>query len=87
MISFFQFFTKKMRLSNPWRYKVPLLVSFCYFLLLAGNVEPVPAKVSFVAALATTIGFMGFGYLTEKKMRSQENQMEQQTFLRFLFQS
>jgi colanic acid/amylovoran biosynthesis glycosyltransferase len=64
MISFFQFFTKKMRLSNPWRYKVPLLVSFCYFLLLAGNVEPVPAKVSFVAALATTIGFMGFGYLT-----------------------
>ncbi|NVK65505.1 MAG: glycosyltransferase [Flavobacteriales bacterium] len=64
MISFFQFFTQKLRLSNPWRYKVPLLISFCYFLLLAGNVDSFTSAMSFFAAIATTIGFMGFGYLT-----------------------
>lgn len=64
MISFFQFFTQKLRLSNPWRYKVPLIIAFCYFLLLVGNVDPFVASMSFFAAIATTIGFMGFGYLT-----------------------
>lgn len=64
MISFFHFFTQKLRLSNPWRYKVPLLIAFCYFLLLAGNVHPKTSALSFLAAIATTIGFMGFGYLT-----------------------
>ncbi len=64
MISFFQFFTQKLRLSNPWRYKVPLLISFCYFLILAGDVHPYVASMSFFAAIATSIGFMGFGYLT-----------------------
>ena len=64
MISFFQFFTKKLRLSNPWRYKVPLILAFCYFLLLIGNVESRLATFSFVAAITTIVGFMGFGYLT-----------------------
>ncbi|MDG1332098.1 MAG: glycosyltransferase [Crocinitomicaceae bacterium] len=64
MISFFHFFKQKLRLSNPWRYKVPLLIAFCYFLLLAGNVHPKTSAFSFLAAIATTIGFMGFGYLT-----------------------
>ena len=64
MISFFYFFTQKLRLSNPWRYKVPLLIAFCYFLLLAAGVDPKTSSLSFFAAIATTIGFMGFGYLT-----------------------
>jgi colanic acid/amylovoran biosynthesis glycosyltransferase len=64
MISFFQFFTQKLRLSNPWRYKVPLLIAFCYLLLLAGDVHPLTSAMSFFAAIGTTIGFMGFGYLT-----------------------
>lgn len=64
MISFFQFFSQKLRLSNPWRYKVPLLISFCYFLLIVGNVDQFDTSISFFAALGTTIGFMGFGYLT-----------------------
>ncbi len=64
MISFFQFFSQKLRLSNPWRYKVSLLIAFCYFLLLAGNVQAFVAYMSFFAAIGTTIGFMGFGYLT-----------------------
>ena len=63
MISFFHFLTKKLRLSNPWRYKVPLILSFCYFLLLAGNVDAKTSALHFFAAIATTIGFMGFGYL------------------------
>ncbi|MFK7786901.1 MAG: glycosyltransferase [Crocinitomicaceae bacterium] len=64
MISFFHFFSRKLRLSNPWRYKVPLLITFCYFLLLAGDVDSRTSAFSFLTALATTIGFMGFGYLT-----------------------
>ncbi len=64
MISFFQFFSQKMRLANPWRYKVPLILTFCYFLLLTGNVVPHVASMSFMAAVFTTIGFMGFGYIT-----------------------
>ena len=64
MISFFHFFTQKLRLSNPWRYKVPLLIAFCYFLLLAGNVHPQTSAAAFFTAIATTVGFMGFGYLT-----------------------
>ncbi len=64
MRSFFHFFTKRLRLSNPWRYKIPLLISFTYFLLLASLVDSRTAAVSFFAAIATTIGFMGFGYIT-----------------------
>lgn len=64
MISFFRFFSQKLRLSKPWRYKVPLIIAFTYFLLVVGNVDPFHATMSFFAAIATTIGFMGFGYLT-----------------------
>ena len=39
-------------------------MAFKYFLLLVGKVDPFHATMSFFAAIATTIGFMGFGYLT-----------------------
>ena len=39
-------------------------MSFVYFLLLVGNVNSFVASTSFFAAIATAIGFMGFGYLT-----------------------
>lgn len=64
MISFFHFFSQKLRLSKPWRYKVPLIISFTYFLLLVGDIDPFKVTMSFFAAIATTMGFMGFGYLT-----------------------
>jgi colanic acid/amylovoran biosynthesis glycosyltransferase len=64
MISFFQFFSQKLRLSNPWKYKVPLIITFTYFLLLVSDGLTLSATLSFFAAIATTIGFMGFGYLT-----------------------
>ena len=43
---------------------MPLILAFTYFLLLVGDVNPLSATLSFFAAIATTIGFMGFGYLT-----------------------
>lgn len=64
MISFFQFFSTKLRLSNPWRYKVPLLIAFTYFLLIVSSADTKTATLSFLAAIITTVGFMGFGYLT-----------------------
>lgn len=51
-------------MSNPWRYKLPLLIGFCYFFLLAGNVSFKLGFLSILAALATTLGFVGFAYLT-----------------------
>ena len=64
MISFFHFLTQKLRISNPWRYKIPLLIGFCYFFLLAVQVPIKDGFLSIGAALATTIGFVGFAYLT-----------------------
>lgn len=64
MRSFFHFFSQKLRLSNPWRYKVPLIFALTYFLMLVGDIDPFQVTMSFFAAIATTIGFMGFGYLT-----------------------
>jgi glycosyltransferase involved in cell wall biosynthesis/lysophospholipase L1-like esterase len=39
-------------------------MSFTYFLLLVGDINPFRATMSIFAAIATTIGFIGFGYLT-----------------------
>lgn len=62
--NFIQTFTRKLRLSNPWNYKVPLLLSFPYFFLVTGNVSTLLATLSFFAAIVTSVGFAGFGYLT-----------------------
>lgn len=63
-LDYIQFFTKKLRLSNPWRYKVPLLISFTYFFLAKGQLETNQATIGFFLSLLTVIGFAGIGYLT-----------------------
>mgnify|MGYP007073577543 FL=1 len=35
--SFLLFFIKKLRLSNPWNYKVPFLIAIPYLILLSSN--------------------------------------------------
>jgi 4-hydroxybenzoate polyprenyltransferase len=63
--TFFGFFTKKLRLSNPWNYKVPFLICVPYFLFLLGNNNS--SKHSFyniLASITIIIGVSGIGYLT-----------------------
>lgn len=64
MLSFFHLFATKLRLGNPWKYKVPLLITFPYLLILFGKVEMDTAWYSFLAALCTSFGFAGLGYLS-----------------------
>lgn len=51
-------------MSKPWQYKMPLLLGFPYFFLLVGQVETERAFYSFLAAVCTTVGFAGIGYVT-----------------------
>jgi 4-hydroxybenzoate polyprenyltransferase len=64
LLSFFQLFAKKLRLSKPWKYKVPLILALPYFFLLVGDFTEQTALISYLCAICTTIGFAGIGYLT-----------------------
>ncbi len=61
---FFFFFSKKLRLSNPWKYKVPFLITIPYLVLLLnegtlGNIiKPILCSILII------IGIAGIGYLT-----------------------
>ena len=64
MIRFFHFFFKKLRLSNPWNYKVPLLISFPYLWISLGRVELADSLLYVALSFCTILGIAGFGYLT-----------------------
>lgn len=79
LLQFYRFLTKKLRLSNPWNYKVPLLISFPYFLVFNGNLSHETFFYSIIAAFTTCIGFLGIGYLNndlsdrEQDKRAEKN--------------
>lgn len=64
LFAFFHLFSTKLRLSKPWQYKVPLLISFPYFLIKTGAVDSATFLHAIIAAFATIIGFAGVGYVT-----------------------
>jgi hypothetical protein len=64
ILDYFKFFSSRLRLSKPWQFKIPLLIGFTYFFLLTSELDSETAFYSFLAAICTTIGFAGFGYLT-----------------------
>lgn len=62
--AFLLFFVKKLRLSNPWKFKVPFLISILYFVfLISCSVETNPIY-TFLASVSVIIGVAGIGYLT-----------------------
>lgn len=61
---FLFFFTKKLRLSNPWNYKVPLLITFPYLVLLLSNYRMPNALLVILSSVAVIIGVAGVGYLS-----------------------
>ncbi|PBQ30978.1 hypothetical protein CNR22_04065 [Sphingobacteriaceae bacterium] len=60
---FLLFFTKKLRLSNPWNYKAPLLMCMPYFVFLLGTGTQ-EVFVPVAASVFIIIGVAGIGYLT-----------------------
>ncbi|MEQ3674742.1 MAG: hypothetical protein ABNH19_06145 [Dokdonia sp.] len=64
LVAFFHLFYSKLRLSKPWQYKVPLLITFPYFLIRTGAVQTETFLWSILASFTTIIGFAGVGYLT-----------------------
>lgn len=61
---FFHFFTGKLRLSNPWKYKVPFLICIPYLIFLAGDYWIQNPIVTIVASISIIVGVAGIGYLT-----------------------
>lgn len=55
---------KKLRLSNPWNYKAPFLISVPYLFIGLGNLEVKTALIGIGCSFATIFGIAGFGYLS-----------------------
>lgn len=58
------FFVKKLRLSNPWNYKVPLLMAMPYLVLFNSAHRGNDALITILLSLIIIIGVAGFGYLS-----------------------
>lgn len=54
----------RFRLSEPWHYKAPFLISVVYFFLYAGSVRFRDAILCVPSALCTIAGIAGIGYLS-----------------------
>jgi 4-hydroxybenzoate polyprenyltransferase len=63
MKTFFQLFAHKLRLSNPWRYKAPLLMAVPYFMLVFSEIDTWMAIKFILLSYITIIGIAGLGYL------------------------
>jgi 4-hydroxybenzoate polyprenyltransferase len=60
----YDLFAKRLRLSNPWNYKAPVLVAVTYLILAWQKVAFLDALFAFGWSLCTIIGIAGFGYLS-----------------------
>ena len=61
---FLLFFTKKLRLSNPWNFKAPLLITFPYLVMLLSNDMATHAFLAVIVSIVVIIGVAGLGYLS-----------------------
>jgi 4-hydroxybenzoate polyprenyltransferase len=52
------------RLTEPWRYKAPFLISIVYYFLYAGSVRFLDALLAVACAVCTIAGISGVGYIT-----------------------
>jgi hypothetical protein len=54
----------RFRVSEPWHYKAPFLISVVYFFLYVGSVRFTDAILCVACALCTIAGIAGIGYLS-----------------------
>ena len=64
LVKYFTYLFKKLRLSNPWNYKAPVLISVPYFMMCASEMAFESSLLAFGASLLTIFGISGFGYYT-----------------------
>ncbi len=62
LFQLFQLIYQKIRLKNPWNFKIPLLISLPYFVIAVCNIPPVTALLGLLAAFSTVLGIAGFAY-------------------------
>lgn len=56
-------FFDKLRLSKPWRYKAPFLISIPYLFIHLGQIPAGEAAFGLLMSCCTIFGIAGFGYL------------------------
>ena len=67
-------FLSRLRLSNPWRFKAPFLISIPYQMLFLGGIPPEDAALGFGMSCATIFGIAGFGYFLNDWTDREEDQ-------------
>lgn len=55
---------RRLRLSEPWRYKAPFLMSVPYFMLFAASASFAKSLITILWSLCTIAGIAGFAYLS-----------------------
>lgn len=55
---------KKLRLSNPWNYKVPVLITVPFLIFLMAKFAFLDALIAYSWSICTIVGIAGFGYLS-----------------------
>ncbi len=60
----FNLLAQKLRLSNPWNYKVPVLICVPYLIFLLAEFSLEDALIGIAWSLCTIVGIAGFGYLS-----------------------
>lgn len=58
------FFVKKLRLSNPWKFKAPVLMAVPYLVFLLSSNRGLQAFVAVLASVTVIVGVAGLGYLS-----------------------
>lgn len=64
VFTFFNFFVNRLRLSKPWRYKIPVLITVFYLVLIIGDNKCNSPIITFLSSLFIVVGVAGIGYLT-----------------------
>ncbi|MBI3519111.1 MAG: hypothetical protein HY062_07105 [Bacteroidetes bacterium] len=65
-LNFLHFFTKRLRLSNPWNFKIPFLITIPYLVFYISDSENTLKFPVFyiLISIAVIVGVAGIGYLT-----------------------
>lgn len=73
---FFRFFAKRLRLSNPWNYKVPFLITIPYLVFFISENKLEWPVLYIGVSLMVIIGVAGIGYLTNDLGDKQKDKLQ-----------
>lgn len=73
---FFRFFARRLRLSNPWNYKVPFLITIPYLVFFISETKPEWPVLYIGVSLLVIGGVAGTGYLTNDLGDKQKDKLQ-----------